>query len=111
MPSVPCIAPSMWVPTWRAVSMRCATIILICSDRVLDTDRDMHGATGMKRQFNIVGIVSYCSLTLQNENRVFRNGVDMRNVGFTRLKHDVVHIGVPGSDTRPNHETRILGNQ
>src|SRR5258708_30225753 len=78
---------------------------------MLDTNRYVHGATSMERQFKIVGIVSYRSLPLQNEDRVLGNGVDMRNVGFPRLQHDIIHVSVPGADSRPNHEARILVNQ
>ena len=49
-------------------------------NRMLDAGRHVYGTTGMEGQMNIVGIVVDRTFALENENRIFRYRMDVRDV-------------------------------
>src|SRR4030088_2869925 len=65
----------------------------------------------MEWKLQIVRVVIDGALALKDEDRVFRQRMDMRNIGFASLEANVIHIGAPGADAGPYDETCVLGDQ
>src|ERR1700744_116586 len=83
----------------------------IGGNRMPDADRHVYSTTRMKGQMDVVGIVVNRAFTLEDENRVFRYRVDMRDVRLAGLEHNVIQIRSPRSGPGPNHKARVLRNQ
>src|SRR5882757_2158412 len=80
-------------------------------DGVLDADRYVDDASGVKRQRNVVGVVVDRAFAFEDEDRILRQRMYVGNVGLARFEADIVQVRFPGADAGPDHESRILRNQ